>query len=363
MSIFRFLNPFHVIKVLKAVKNATEGYGKVLAAIEDLNIRLKDADARLSDMDGRLSGVDVRLRDMDDRLSGMDAGLSSMDVMLNDMDGRCKDIDNRLKDLSTICEFQKTKIHMLEKREKNQIVEKKGLEVKQNVQELNEPKSQHAYSNIDYFDFENHFRGSIAHIREAQGVYLKYFEGHDNVIDLGCGRGEFLELLKENEIDAQGVDSYEEFVEMCRLRNLKVTCADALEFLRVQEKVGGIFAAQLIEHLTIDQVVTLCELAYEKLEEGAYVILETPNPKSLSMFTNAFYIDPSHDKPRHPLTVQYILQKAGFKEVDIVYTEASEPQIAIPPIKMDNMEEFNNAMKQVENILFGSQDYAVIAKR
>lgn len=324
-----------MLKVLKNVKTVTEEYGQIINSIRNMDDRLRNIDTKLNDIDVRLQNTDIRLQNTDVRLKNMD----------------------------TENEFQRTKISMLEKKAKSQTVEQSDMIVGQNGKEISDAKPQQTYSKIDYFDFENHFRGSMAQIRTAQESYLQYFVGHSNVIDLGCGRGEFLELLKENEIDAQGVDFYEEFVEMCRLKDLKVTCADAIEFLRKQESVGGIFAAQLIEHLTIDQVVTLCELAFEKLEEGAYVILETPNPTSLSMFTNAFYIDPSHDKPRHPLTVQYILQKAGFKEIEIVYTEASKTQIVIPPIEMENMNEFNHAMQRVENMLFGSQDYAVIAKR
>lgn len=318
MSIFRFLNPFHVIEVLKNVKAITEEYGKTV---------------------------------------------ESLDARLGDLNIRLKDTDIRIKNMETAYEFQKTKISMLEKKTKNRVVEQKSAIADQDPQEITESDSQQTYSKIDYFDFENHFRGSMQHIREAQKIYLKYFEGHSNVVDLGCGRGEFLELLKENKIDAQGVDFYEEFAEMCRLKDLKVTRADALDFLNAQEKVGGIFAAQLIEHLSVDQLVTLCELAYEKLEEGGYVILETPNPSSLSIYTKSFYIDPSHNKPVHPFTAQYILQRAGFKNVEILYTDASKVPVAIPPIEMENMEEFNYAMKQVENMLFGSQDYAVIAMR
>lgn len=325
MSIFRFLNPFHVIEVLKNIKAITEEYGKTVEAL----------DARLKALDARLRALDIRL----------------------------EDIDIRLKDMETAYEFQKTKISMLEKKTKNQAVEQKSAIAGQNHQVIVESGAQQTYSKIDYFDFENHFRGSMEHIREAQKIYLKYFMGHSNVIDLGCGRGEFLELLKENEIDAQGVDFYEEFVEMCRLKDLKVAHGDALDFLKAQEKVGGIFAAQLIEHLSVDQLVTLCELAFEKLEEGGYVILETPNPSSLSIYTKSFYIDPSHNKPVHPFTAQYILQRAGFKNVEILYTDASKVPVVIPPIEMENMEEFNYAMKQVENMLFGSQDYAVIAMR
>lgn len=220
------------------------------------------------------------------------------------------------------------------------------------------------YSKIDYFDFENHFRGSEELITERQRQYIPYFAGKKNVVDLGCGRGEFLRLCKENGIEAKGVDLYEEFVELGKINDLSVTRGDALQYLREQEKLGGIFAAQLIEHLSIDHVVELCELAYEKLEDGACVILETPNPMCLAIYTNSFYVDPSHNKPVHPLTMQYIMEKAGFTDIQILYTKESRVSDGIPILAgVQNANAFNEAMQAVSESLFGSQDYAIIARK
>ena len=122
------------------------------------------------------------------------------------------------------------------------------------------------YQAIDYFDFENYFRGSKDAIKENQKQYVPYFEGKKNVLDLGCGRGEFLELLKEHDIDATGVDFYEEYTDYCKGNGLKAVHGDAVEYLRQCDRCGGIFAGQLAEHLSTEQLVQLCELAYEKLE-------------------------------------------------------------------------------------------------
>jgi len=219
------------------------------------------------------------------------------------------------------------------------------------------------YKSIDYFDFENHFRGSREHIKTVQEQYLKYFIDKKHVIDLGCGRGEFLELLRENNIPATGVDSYDEFVQYCRINELDAVQGDAIEYLKNQKNIGGIFAGQLIEHLAEDQIISLCHLAYEALDNGGVMIMETPNPTSLAIYTHAFYIDPSHTKPVHPLTVQYYLEKAGFSKIEILYTESSRLPIEIPPISganIDNLQEFNESMKCVSDTLFGSQDYAIV---
>ena len=366
---------FHNLKTLKNMVDRFEYHNK---SIEDINAKMADYERvreNLRNNNVEIEGIKTKLENfekVEENLRNNNAELESVKSKLKDFEKAEENLRNnnaiieslivRLDDLMTTCELQKSKISVLEKKLKNQSSDNKTI-VSEQVVTVCENQSKDTYSGIDYFDFENHFRGSMAHVREAQEFYVNYFKGHNNVIDLGCGRGEFLELLRENEIDAQGVDLYEEFVEMCRLKNLKATQADAIEFLKRQEKVGGIFAAQLIEHMSTAQLVVLCELAYEKLVEGGYVILETPNPRSLSVYTNAFYIDPSHNKPVHPLTLQYIMEKAGFKEIEIVYTKNSRPQISIPPIELEKMESFNHAMKQVEDMLFGSQDYAIVAKR
>lgn len=229
-----------------------------------------------------------------------------------------------------------------------------------------QPQTEDEYSCIDYFDFENHFRGSRESIKEVQKQYVKYFIGRKNVLDLGCGRGEFLELLKENKVESVGVECYSEFAEYCKMKGLNVAEEDALAYLEKQENVGGIFAGQLIEHLKVNQIVRLCQLAYEKLEEGAYVILETPNPMSLAIYTHAFYIDPSHNKPVHPLLMEYFMKKAGFKDVQILFTESSKYPVDIPKLSgngIENIEVFNRSMEEVSRTLFGSQDYAIIGRR
>ena len=222
------------------------------------------------------------------------------------------------------------------------------------------------YDCIDYFDFEKHFRGSREAIKNVQRQYIKYFEGRNNILDLGCGRGEFLELLQECQINAIGVECYTEFAEYCKMKGLNVVEADALTYLEKQDCVGGIFAGQLIEHLKFNQIVRLCELAYDKLEDGGYIIMETPNPMSLAIYTHAFYMDPSHNKPIHPLTMEYFMRKVGFKEVEILFTESSKYPADIPKLvgdHIENLEAFNQSMEEVSRTLFGSQDYAIIGRK
>ncbi len=223
------------------------------------------------------------------------------------------------------------------------------------------------YGDIDYFNFENHFRGSEESIKKRQQIYLPYFQDCKHVIDLGCGRGEFLELLREHHIPAIGVDFYDEFVLYTKNKGLTAVESDAVAYLeQCGNDIDGIFAGQLVEHLSVGQIVALCRNAYDRLKEGSYLIMETPNPTSLSIYTHAFYMDPSHHKPVHPLTLKYFAQQAGFGDVQILFTEESRLDEQIPPLQgkqIENVDAFNESMQRVAEYLFGSQDYAVIARK
>ena len=223
-------------------------------------------------------------------------------------------------------------------------------------------------SNFDYHLFENKFRGSREEIKERQTNYLKYFFDSSNVLDIGCGRGEFIELLSENGIKSKGIDVYEDFVEYCRYKGLNVLKDDALNYLLIQddESIDGIFMSQVAEHLETDYLINLVEAAYEKLKKGKFFIAETPNPKTLSIFSNAFFMDPSHKKPVHPETFKFIFEKAGFKDVKIEFTEVSKIDYKLPLLTsnyVDNLEEFNDGINLLSEMFFGSQDYAIIARK
>lgn len=228
-------------------------------------------------------------------------------------------------------------------------------------------RGEQIYENLDYFDFENHFRGNRADIKEAQKSYLSYFEGCSRVLDLGSGRGEFLELLQENGISATGVDHYGPFVEFCASRGLNVVRQDAVEYLKSvdDESLDGIAALQLIEHMSTDAMVALCRESYRVLQPGKVLILETPNPTCLSTYMNSFYLDPSHNKPVHPKTVEYFLKKAGFRNIRVVFTEESKSGYRLPLLDVEgaNLAEFNDGVNMMSDIVFGSQDYAIIAEK
>jgi 2-polyprenyl-3-methyl-5-hydroxy-6-metoxy-1,4-benzoquinol methylase len=217
---------------------------------------------------------------------------------------------------------------------------------------------------FDYFLFEQRFRGSREDIKERQEIYIPYFAGKSDVLDFGCGRGEFVELLLENGVTTQGIDLNPDMVAYCQDRGLPVIEVDGITYLHSQEdnSLGGLFAAQVIEHLKPYQMIDLIRLAYKKLQPNACILLETINVQALYGYLNYFYMDLSHERPVHPETLKFILEAEGFNNIQILYSSPVE-DMAIPPLLINNEEncEFNKYIDKLNNLLYGPQDYAVIA--
>ena len=232
---------------------------------------------------------------------------------------------------------------------------------------------------FQYVGFEDRFRGSEQAIRARLADFVPYFEGQRNVLDIGCGRGEFLDLLRERGVSAQGLDLNPEMIEVCRSRGLQATAGDALDFLRQQpdESLGGIIAVQVIEHLEPAYLTQLLGLAFDKVMPGGTIILETINPTCWVAFFESFVRDLSHVKPIHPETLQYLLQASGFSRVDIVFrspiAEAGRLKKVTPrpehfgdtaPDQLTELvSSFNSNVDRLNERMFSFQDFAAIATR
>lgn len=225
---------------------------------------------------------------------------------------------------------------------------------------------------INYFVFEERFRGPRKEIKQRQSSFLEYFKGCKDVLDIGCGRGEFLELLKENGIEGQGVDIEEDMVNYSRSRGLKVTHTDAVSFLEglADKSLDGIFLGQVVEHLEPVYLVKMLELCYRKLNYGYYIVIETVNPLSFASFAN-FYIDMTHKRPMHPETLNYLLKSVDFRETDVKFFSPIPDDQKLKRIVIGNdsntgketSDTLNYNIDLLNNILYGSQDYMVCGKK
>ena len=171
--------------------------------------------------------------------------------------------------------------------------------------------------------FAELFRGSEEFIADRQRVYLQFFKGDTKVLDLGSGRGEFLELLCSQGIEAVGVELDPAMVEQSRNRGLHVELADAYEYLQqlAPESVDVIFSAQFIEHVESSQLQGLIDIAYSRLRPRGLFIAETVNPES-HLALKTFFVDLTHQRPIFPQVVLHICQTAGFPSARIFYPTA-----------------------------------------
>jgi len=225
-----------------------------------------------------------------------------------------------------------------------------------------------------YVRFEDRHRGAREDIMQRQRGYLDLFAGAAPVLDVGCGRGEFLELCREAGIEARGVDLDAGMVAHCRAAGLSAQQADALTTLDAlpDGTLGGIFCAQVIEHLTPEAFIALVRLAHRKLRAGGVLLCETPNPACLTVFSGAFYVDLTHVKPIHPEAARFVLEAAGFRGVEVRYVNPVPPEGKLQPIEpfwyMRRYEEafltqVNDNLERLNQLLWGAQDYAAIGRR
>ena len=220
---------------------------------------------------------------------------------------------------------------------------------------------------FDYVGFERRFRGDpdvvLDQLRER---YLSILKDHSPVLDIGCGRGELLSVLADNGAETIGVDTDPAMVAEARARDLEVHEVDALTFLRArpENSLGSIVALHLAEHLELDALIEMLELAASRLRPGGVFIAETPNPATLIVLGNSYILDPTHVRPLHPSLFTFLCEGAGFRSVHLeFYSPAEAYQLA--PIDVPDAPEWvagiNAAFERLNNVLFGPQDYAVFA--
>ena len=232
-----------------------------------------------------------------------------------------------------------------------------------------------------YVGFEDRFRGSDEDIRTKLRAYLPLFAGTSDVLDLGCGRGEFLALLQAEGVRAIGVDANHEMAAVARARGLDVVESDGLAHLDsvADGSLGGLMAAQVVEHLEPAYLMRLLATAFHRLRPGAPIVIETINPACWLAFFSSYLRDFTHVRPIHPETLQYLLQASGFGSVTIRYSAPVPDHMKMRPVDLpaetlaaadpasralvDTARVANANAAILNNLLFSYLDYAAIGYR
>jgi O-antigen chain-terminating methyltransferase len=220
----------------------------------------------------------------------------------------------------------------------------------------------HVSASLDnfYLEFEDTFRGSRQDITERLKVYLPYLKNFRTdataqALDLGCGRGEWLALMRGQGISATGLDLNPLMVETCRIYGLQAHCGDAIQYLRQQpqDSLAIITGFHIIEHLPFATLLELFDAALRALRPDGLIIFETPNPENLAVGACNFHYDPTHLKPIVPAVAEFIAHQRGFAQAQILRLHPYPPSHQLPAD--------SEIANRINTALYGPQDYAVLA--
>ncbi|WP_312271154.1 methyltransferase domain-containing protein [Pseudomonas sp.] len=209
-----------------------------------------------------------------------------------------------------------------------------------------------------YRAFEDRYRGSRELIKQRQEVYLPFIQPlkalytECAVLDIGCGRGEWLELLVENDFQARGIDLDEGMLEACRALELPAEQGEALETLKAlpESSLAIVSGFHIAEHIPFPILQNILTEAVRVLKPAGLLILETPNAENIVVGTNNFYLDPTHERPIPHLLLSFLAEYSGFARIKLLRLQ-------------ENFEE-DLASLGLKSVLAGvSQDYAVIAQK
>jgi len=209
-----------------------------------------------------------------------------------------------------------------------------------------------------YAALENRFRGAPAAIKDQFRFYLTYIRQacdapNASVLDLGSGRGEWLQLLKDENVSARGVDTNKIFQTRCRELGLSVVEQDMLSYLKTVESnsIAAVTGFHIIEHLEFSYLVGLLDETMRVLRPGGVVLFETPNPENVLVGSNFFYIDPSHRHPLPSQLMELLLETRGFDRIEVKN---------LHPWESGRVDNKGALAERFNGLLYGPMDYAIV---
>ena len=291
-------------------------------------------------------------------LAGARSDLSQAQARIGQLEEAARRDATKIAQLRTAITLQERRLDQFLEEAKKRLPEPlDGQQVEALVEE-----SPHLWD-ATYLHFEDEFRGSREDIKQRVSVYLPRFRSAQAgteaapILDLGCGRGELLEVLRADGLVASGVDTNRAAVEHCRERGLHVELRDAFEALRKipDGTLGGLAALHVVEHLPFPLVLKLLDESLRVLRPGGVAVFETPNPTNVLVGSANFYIDPTHRNPVHPLTLRHLMEARGLDRVETIFLH-SAPASA-------RLAEDSEVARRFNEHFYGPQDYAIVGYR
>jgi O-antigen chain-terminating methyltransferase len=308
--------------------------------------------------------VDGRFSTVNDRLGAIEINLASINKRLEADGSRLTNLENcetrartRLNDQWRHISDQNRRLDVLISEARRRLPAQFDSS---QIERLSEEAESHL--NALYLSFEDRYRGSREDIRRRQSFYLSYLQaaatrtGKLACLDVGCGRGEFLELLKSAGLEPQGLDLNSVMVEECKRLGLEANLGDAVDYMRAlpEGSLAAVSAFHLVEHLPFDRVIVLIDEALRALVPGGVLILETPNPANLLVAAERFYYDPTHRNPLPSEMLSFMVEARGFVDVQVNH---------LHPVDAEKRSYDDPMLALLQDKIYGPQDYGIVATR
>lgn len=210
-------------------------------------------------------------------------------------------------------------------------IQKEHASLLEDINKIQENLIKKEETNFNYSKFAERFSAGPDDVKRIYSQYIKHFKNCNSVLDIGCGKGYFLELLRENNINGIGIDTDPDLINACRIKGLNAFTDDAINYLENSKdsSIDGIFMGHVIEHLPLNLKIKFLRLCFAKLVDNGVLVIETPNTTSPFVMHNLYYLDPTHEKPLFPEAIKHLGEMAGFSVVNSYLSEqiidASDP--------------------------------------
>jgi len=375
---------------LDATDEQVNGLGNRLDATDEqvngLGNRLDATDEQVNGLGNRLDATDEQVNGLGNRLDATDEQIKATNEQVNCLGNRLDTMDEQVKILGERLKAIDERHIRNDSYIKSDLAQQKRLItlfLEEARQRLPEPFSKDDLLNfVDedkhlldafYVAFEEQFRGSREDIYNRLNFYLPWIKQaqvgtkESPILDVGCGRGEWLELLRQSGYTARGIDINRVMIEQCNIRGLEGIESDAIAYLQSLSgnSLGAITGFHIIEHLPFEVLIKLLDEAVRVLHSGGLVIFETPNPENLLVGACNFYSDPTHRNPLFPPTLKFLVEQRGLVDVQLVrlsefriidplqFVEANQPMSS----------QINSLIEIAKSNFYAAPDFAVIGKK
>ena len=257
-----------------------------------------------------------------------------------------------------VVQQQKTDVELLMQERRLTVLLQEVARNTPNIAEVATNEAEHLHDSL-YASFEDEFRGPREEVSRRLQVYIPFLKAAKitgGVLDIGCGRGEWLQLVKAEGIDAQGVDRNRVFIEQCRAAGLNVVENDALIYLRSlpDESLNAVTIFHLVEHLPLETLINVVDEIVRILKRDGLLIIETPNPENLIVGSHTFYVDPTHRNPIPSQTLQFLLEARGLSNLEV---------LKLRPRDEVKLEEDSELVTRFNEYFYSAPDYGIVARK